>query len=385
MSDNLPMSDQANHSFGGSVPDTRRFSSYDVLLMPLFPCPDPRQLQIRFVQGNHVGNQRFEVLLNIYRDRYIVADMLGDENERRNIAREVMNTVTRTSNPNGRFFEHCGGCQWRQIDFDPQAIFMIQSALKVPPISPTGNFYTQFNQSSTMAQRNSELKTSHSMPLKQSSRTSQGNVALKTSYSMPLKSKPDEENDNKRPCHRPSAFTMLCTAAKNSHDLVVSPNHFDVICEADGMHIQQGGHVGNNRFKVMLDINMMNYTVSDPDGKLKIAQDIVKSIIDDASSQFLQKDTVTKMYKPMNRKIALNCVRNSLNAAMGVNQGLRATAIKRLIDQKQKKAVLNRIERRNSVESLGCDIPPPTTFTSLTRPSSSSTRSKQKKFSAHAA
>mmetsp|Transcript_28233 Transcript_28233/g.60159 ORF Transcript_28233/g.60159 Transcript_28233/m.60159 type:complete len:94 (-) Transcript_28233:14-295(-) len=52
------------------------FSNYDVLLMPC-EADEP----VRFAPGNHVGNQRFRVLLSLFRRRYLQAVGRGDEDE----------------------------------------------------------------------------------------------------------------------------------------------------------------------------------------------------------------------------------------------------------------------------------------------------------------
>mmetsp|Transcript_13266 Transcript_13266/g.27838 ORF Transcript_13266/g.27838 Transcript_13266/m.27838 type:complete len:413 (-) Transcript_13266:19-1257(-) len=325
------------------LPATPEFTSYDVLLMPSSQESEP-PAQIRFAPGNHVGNQRFLVLLDIYRERFLLADMLNNVTERRNISLEVMNTVAFSCTPNGRFFEQSTPLDWRELTLGPEVLDIINSALKAPPlISPS--YPSPASRYAPVARKRS------------------GDESLRAD---PFERGQDDVNDSK--ARRTSVLSMLCNAAQTTEDIVVSPDPFDVICEPDGT-IKQSGHAGNNRLKVMYDIRMGTFENSDQEGKRKITQEIVSSIIDDASSRFLQKDMSTGMYKQLDREVAFIFVRNSLSSASGVQRQLRASAIKRLIDRKQKKDLLDKLEHRKSIESIDSNDPPPTTFKALNRSS----------------
>ena len=97
---------------------------------------------------------------------------------------------------------------------------------------------------------------------------------------------------------------------------IVAPNQFDVICEASGQELKRNcDHTGNARLNVMLDSWMERYEASNLDGKQVIAQEVVRSIYEDASSLFLRSDEPSGMHKPMSRECATACVRRALNAS----------------------------------------------------------------------
>jgi len=55
--------------------------------------PNANGEPLRFAPGNHVGNQRFLVLLSLFRQRYLQADLFGHEYDCISIAQEVLETV----------------------------------------------------------------------------------------------------------------------------------------------------------------------------------------------------------------------------------------------------------------------------------------------------
>ncbi|KAL7463119.1 hypothetical protein ACHAXS_003500 [Conticribra weissflogii] len=329
------------------LPGTPQFTNYDVLLIPSSQKLAP-STQVRFAPGNHVGNQRFLVLLDIYRERFLLADILNNDAERRNISLEVMNTVAFSCTPNGRFFEQSTPLEWRELTLGPEVLDIIIRALKAPPL----------------------ISTSHPSPASRYAPVARKRNGDRAYRAEPFEIGQDERDTGAKDskARRTSVLSMLCSAAQTTEEMVVSPDPFDVICEPDGT-IKQSGHAGNNRLKVIYDIRMSTYENSDQEGKLKITEEIVNSIIDDSSSRFLQKDVSTGMYKQLDREVAFVFVRNSLSSASGVQRQLRASAIKRLIDRKQKKDLLDKLEHRKSIESIDSNDPPPTTFKALNRSS----------------
>ena len=235
--------------------------NYDVLLMS-----SANDEQLRFAPGNHVGNQRFRVLLSISRQRYLQAGMFGHEYECISIAQEVFETVCNKCVPNGRFFEKGRDNRWQQLGRDSLST-IIMNALKN---EPTEN--------------------------------------------------PSFARSPKRVCHRSSGFELLYKAASNklpvSDECVASPNPFDIVCEANGLSISQDRqYTGNNRLKILFDIRKKSYENSDQDGKHSIIEEIVNSIIDDASGHFLQVDKPSSMYTHISRELATACIKKALDTA----------------------------------------------------------------------
>lgn len=278
------------------------FSNYDVLLMP---CEEKASEQVLCAPGNHVGNQRFRVLLSISRQRYLQADERGNKEECTRIAREVMDTVYHKCVPNGRFYEQNRDKQWQELQLGPSTIAMIQSALKNEP--------------------------KDSLP---------------------------EERSPKRFCIR--RMGSIVSTDSEEEATVAIPNRFDVICDAGGLKLKQDcDHTGNNRLKVVLDIRRQRYNKSNRKGRQAIAQEVVSSIIDDASSQFLQVDESSGMYKTISREMATACITKTFDAkSEGNKKAYRISEVKKLMDRRKKKQLLGSLERRNNDKGKkSCKLP----------------------------
>jgi len=285
-----------------SIQDTKprskpiQLSNYDVLF-----SPGPSE--------HHVGNERFKVMLSLYRYRYLQANAVGDDLECLSIAQEIMETITSKCYPRGSFYEIGDDGFYRKLELGLSTVNLIRCALK-KAFAPQAQCHGHHNY--------------------------------------------DEERMPKGVCRRiagAEGFELLYEAANEmSEDLVSSPNKFDVICEATShISVQQDGHVGNNRLKIMFDIRMEAYKIADSGGKLKIAREVVSSILDDVSARFLRLDTQSGMYKPLTRESAILYVQNSFEhdyTAVGEKETIRAEAIKNLLARKHKRSVLHRIESR---------------------------------------
>mmetsp|Transcript_38552 Transcript_38552/g.71070 ORF Transcript_38552/g.71070 Transcript_38552/m.71070 type:complete len:335 (+) Transcript_38552:126-1130(+) len=284
------------------------FSNYDVLLMP---CELNKP--VCFAPGNHVGNQRFRVLLSLYRQRYLQADMFLDQEECSRIVKDVITTVYQKCMPKGRFYEKDRNNQWQELPLGPSIVAIIRRCLE---FEPTDSLHC-------------------------------------------------EERNSKRVCRRSSAFGSVVSVDSKEDSAVISPNRFDVICDAEGLGLNHDvNHTGNNRLKVLLNLQTKRYKKSNPDAKHTIAEDVVCSIIDDASSQFLRLDELSGRYNPMSRESALACIKNCLDATTeGEKRQFRSAEVKKLMDRRRKKAVMEKIERRKGIgNSIICSTSTPTTL-----------------------
>eukprot|EP00581_Thalassiosira_minuscula_P014014 CAMPEP_0183717164 /NCGR_PEP_ID=MMETSP0737-20130205/10851_1 /TAXON_ID=385413 /ORGANISM="Thalassiosira miniscula, Strain CCMP1093" /LENGTH=312 /DNA_ID=CAMNT_0025946551 /DNA_START=80 /DNA_END=1021 /DNA_ORIENTATION=+ len=290
----------------------KKFRNYDVLLMPIV-----EDKPLRFAPGNHVGNQRFRVLLNIFRQRYLQAVMFGHEHECKSIARDVYDTLCNRCVPNGRFFEKGCDDRWHQIGYD-----------------------------------------------------SLSSVVMKA-----LKNDPQEcVRSTKRVRRRPPGFELLHKAASErerlpvSGVLVRSPNPFDVVCEANGLKLSQDRrYTGNNRLKIIFDIHKKRYKTSNKEGKQKIVQYVVSSIVDDASGHFLQMQN--GKYKHMSRASAVACISSAIDdATQGEKRQFRESEVQKMVQRKHKKAILDRVRKaKRGMWSQGSfsQSSLPTTFTAF--------------------
>ena len=208
-----------------------------------------------------------------------------------------------------------------------------------------------------------------------------------------------EERSPKRACRRPDSLELLCKAASNELPttqhaqikFIEAPNPFDVICRPDGRGmVRDRKHTGNNRLKIMLDLRKNKYETSNEEGRRRIVEEVVSSIVDDASSNFLRQvdKKSSGKYEVLSRDVATICVKFALDddatattttAAeatadnMGVDNKLqfRKSEVQKLVQRKHKKAILDRLENNRNRKAGGSnnclisDAPMPTTFHSL--------------------
>lgn len=302
------------------------FSNYDVLLMS-----SSTEGVVRFAPGNHVGNERFRVLLSLHRSRYLQADKSGDDDMCTKIAKEVLDLVCSKCIPNGRFFEQVDtddGSSWKELDVNLSTIELIKQALKNEPTT-------------------SPLMTSSPKQLRRRRRT-YGSIVSE-----------DSEGEN----------------------TITKPDRFDVICEANGQQLKFGSeHTGNYRLKVLLDMRLSSssWNKSSPPDKEQAANDIVSSIVDASSSRFLRvKNNEEEGYVAMSREMAVECIMNSLSQ---ISYGKRIkkeqqpivheSEVEMLLRRKRKKDTLEQCARRVKLSSCDYCVASsaaglPTTFNTL--------------------
>lgn len=299
-------------------PSSLIFSNYDILLMPL-EADEP----VRFAPGNHVGNQRFKVLLGMHRHRYTQANEQGDEMSCQKIVEEVIHTVYKNCMPRGRFFEQGRNNQWQELQLVLSTFDMIKSCLESEP----QDFVHCGERSPKRPRQHSIVSTSSS-----------SEVSLPT-----------------------------------SETTVSSANVFDIICDSSGKVVKKNcQHTGNNRFGIMVNIQTRNYKKCNRAAKKAMAKEVVSSIMDDASSRFLQdvdgqsSFESSSSYVVMSREMALVAVKKALDAATGnEKKKFRESEMEKLLARKRKKAVLGKLERRSGKSDCKTSLQLPTTFKSF--------------------
>lgn len=265
------------------------------------------------IDHSHIGNRRFIVLLSIYRPRYREAAKKGDEAKCKRIALEIIKTVRQQCS--GRFFrqDDVHG-PWHQIeDDDASLVAAVQCTMKVK------------------------------------------SMKLKTSSDIDVVERPSK----KARCATTSSLDLLCNAAmkkvpapNEKIPFVSKPKPFDVICSSNQTTLKENAnHVGNNRLQVILDMRTKTYEASTQEKRSEIIKEVVKSIIDDSSSQFLSEveGASSEKYLPLSREKAAICIKNALNSKFLVDLEPKicgSEAIK-LVRRRNKKRALDKIERRN--------------------------------------
>jgi hypothetical protein len=286
------------------TPKPIAFTNYDVLFAPTSSSsPDDGDKVPKYTLINHVGNRRFLVLLNIYRQRYFEADEQGDEAECKRIALEIK-TVRLQCVPQGRFLQQDAKNQWHEIRELASLVSIVEGEI------------TKNVCSSKHGER----------PAKRA----------RTASSI----------DFELPCQ---AATKKFPKALS---LVHEPKPFDVICESDSITSKASAHhVGNSRFQVMLDMRIKDFEASCQEKRNMIAHDIVSTIIDDSSSQFLLLDGSSGLYVPLSRESAVVLTKNALNSKLVVAEKQKAcnSEASQLVSRYYRNRVLDDAERQNNV------------------------------------
>mmetsp|Transcript_24544 Transcript_24544/g.42009 ORF Transcript_24544/g.42009 Transcript_24544/m.42009 type:complete len:421 (+) Transcript_24544:117-1379(+) len=127
---------------------------------------------------------------------------------------------------------------------------------------------------------------------------------------------------------RPSQFrrasvVSLDTQQAHTREVVAySPNRIDVTCDPFRPELKTDcQNVGNERLRDMLDSRIQDYKKANLAEKHDIARDVVASMMDDESSQFLQQDKVSGVYKPLPKELATFRVMSLLNRISQVADG----------------------------------------------------------------
>jgi len=299
------LSSHFDDTMGTPKPIAIAFTNYDVLFAPpSFSSPDDDgdsdELDKfpKYTLINHVGNRRFLVLLNIYRQRYADADEQGDEAKCKRIALEIIKTVRLQCEPQGRFLKQDANNQWHEI-------LELESLVRIVQEEITKNV----------------CLTKHGKRPAKRARTSTS-IDLELLRRMETKKFPKE-------------FT-----------LIEDPKPFDVICESDS--ITNINHAGNNRFQVMLDMRVKDFEASCQEKRNIILHDIVSAIIDDSSSQFLSPDGKSGNYMPLSRENAVIFTRNAMDRKMALAEEQKTcySEAKQLVLRYYNKRVLDKVERQ---------------------------------------
>jgi len=324
-----PMECTSTTTMTSIMPPPTKLNNYDVIL---HHHTDTEPLQV--ARGTrHVGNGRFRIMMeSLFRQRYLQAELFGDDEECISIAQEVIDTVCFQCSPNGRFFVLQKDCKTlQQIPCNsPLILGMIQNALQKYPVE----------------ERRADVL-----------------------FSPPKKRQTTAEYP---PSRGKSGLELLSRAASSkellTQELVDTPSRFDVVCTARGIsHDRQ--FTGNNRLKVMFTLRS-DYNSSTQEERQLIVESMVSSVMDDAGGKFLQIDKESSKYKVLSRSCAATCIRKALDSSnrkgstSEKNKKHRDAELKKLMQRKQRKDILDKLAKKRGSGGLfsSSGSPPPTTF-----------------------
>ena len=95
----------------------------------------------------------------------------------------------------------------------------------------------------------------------------------------------------------------------------------------------------------MLDLRLESYKKANSTRKKEIAEEVVSSIVVDASNQFLRVDKASDVFRPVPAQV---CIRRILDGmSEGKKIAYRQAEVTKLLQRRKKNQVLGKLERRN--------------------------------------
>jgi len=335
----------------------------------------------------HVGNRRFTVLCDIHRERYIVALGGNDTTECERLVDKIVYTVCNECVPNGRFLEQVPPNVIRQL-YPPEIKLTVHLSLggappetAQPPLPlhhgydalENAAMYTEITRHQSALQRSlsesritfppplngvHHYQRSHSeshQPIQHADPTTSNpdlNFMASLSNAMPMDMVTSASLPPLYPDRRAFAqqVAALWTSAPNLMSNL-SASCMDVVFTHDCESLSTLSHAGNNRFRVLMDLQTKSYQDAgrNVQEKDKILDDMLRSV-ESWNGHFLRE--ADGRYQVMTSEQA----KESLRRILGIHS-LRTTEIDVLKARKQKKESIRKMakEMATSDSNLNCN------------------------------
>jgi len=266
------------------------------------------QLLVQSSSTSLIGNNRFQVLLDMHRAEYTAAHATDDATdnasvqERDAVVAKILDIVRRQCVPNGRFLSAVVSNrgndngdddddtlekQWHELPEDRARAFVHQ-ALQAPPVAIPPPL--SVNKEKKRRRRSSLLRRSIS---ESSVPVAHGHAHANINN---INSN-DGKKNRRRGSFLKTAFlwTSLRVGKKESTVLVDSPAPLDVLLTLEQTAFLEypHAHVGNNRLRILLEIERDHYATTTLEQRLEIVQDLVQTVKEHWGGRFLAATTDT--------------------------------------------------------------------------------------------
>jgi hypothetical protein len=338
------------------------------------------------VAGDEVGNNRFQILLQIHREAYNLARLGGDTTECERIVDKIVNTVCVECVPNGRFLERLSSFtdmtegQWREL-FPPEVKTAVQvllggaplfapvppQALQQPDLSSAALDSVLQNAAifAEISRRRDALRRSISESMVMSNfpppppALSNGANGVRRAHSAYVPIQPDPNTlspnltmsnlatDRRASAPEPEASRWTPNYfLQFDHDTKAPPapapapppnlppipdNSMDIIFAKDGESISSSTHAGNNRFRILVDLQTKSFQQAGKNSLVqdKILQEMMESVNSWSGRFLIESD---HQYQFMSTPHVKSCLRAILNI-----RGLRSTEIDVLKSRRERR------------------------------------------------
>jgi len=267
-----------------------KITNYDVLI------DASEDDSFRLLNDQHVGNRRFEVVLNIHREEYQNGSLNQDNDEMERIVGKIVDIVCHKCVPNGRFLEKVdfGVSEGEEDDFfdlgeGQLARMRLHQALggKAPTLEAYSN------------QRDETVADSSAS--KRRRRGSYARLRRSISESMLFHSSIQEEDALK---------AVLDDDDDDSEAPVIIPHLMDIIFTESKKSLATTGMPGNNRFQISLNMESQRFVNSSPDERREILEELQTTVQTHWQGRFLA--STDESYEELSPKVVSNAISHLL-------------------------------------------------------------------------
>lgn len=276
----------------------------------------PKSDEAYYAPGDHVGNRRFQVLLNIYRPIFLDAKKRSDEEECKRISLLIVDTIYHQCVPNGQLFIKKNISinvkeEWQRIaPENATAIVRLGLGRLIKHHLPSIDKIKKSKQARVMAVKKAREVKAHNEAIAKAN-VNLSDERFKVKNVFPASCKRYKVGDDKlktigrvekmtpkptidlvgrtpRIDDHKSSFTSLNSVGIPK----ISVHKNDVLFESCDKGVLPVYNNGNNYFRIMIAINRQKFMTSDIKNKLKVVNKIFNSMKNlNPPSRFLSKDS----------------------------------------------------------------------------------------------
>lgn len=313
------------------MPETITISNYDALAEPPSSSHDGKLGAYQLEKHNsHVGNNRLQVFLNLYRQAYDEALRRGDANECNSVVNKIVSTVCQQCVPPGRFLVDANSSQgeaggdpiWQQME-EGTVKELIHAILKPSQDIASGSDMQRSNPSAaSLSPSTATGLESSEAPDNQKRRRRSSLLRRSTSEGMldvvlDGKKKMSRMQDELSRAAREEP-TLSSFHGTNINGVVTSLNRMDVILTTTGDALDPNSQsVGNNRLHILVAMQSGKYQQATIHGREAILDEVVQTVNTFWKGRFLTESS--KGYAVLGKEDARNALRSIFDMRSGQN------------------------------------------------------------------
>ena len=283
----------------------QEFSNYDVLLAKA----QDRSI-ILDTKRHHVGNNRFQVLLNMHRQDFEDRLTAGESTDP--VVKKLIDIICRQCEPAGRFLISEGKQSWMVLTAEEAETFIAEylssphatKTLMANPEALTGSMPA--SKAPPVVPNEGDLRATITSPP-----SSDGEKKRRRRSSLLRRSLSEGGWDKKKSGRRSVRFPTNWVPKFLGHNNKTSTDdatkaradNLDVVfnTQLTALSTSLGQHTGNNRLAVMIDMQRRAFTGGDDAAKEKMVQDVVNTVSTAWNGKFLAENDMGKGFLILNK------------------------------------------------------------------------------------